>query len=198
MAWRNEWQKRFHVPQLDRAFALAERTQIPQLADYIYWYAALFEGEALNRVLVRLGKVEGETERRQLAGIALAMDARVSVAMPAAWKQIAPKLYASKDPRVQRQAERLAAVFGDDSMFPRLRETLASASADAGSRKHAFAVLSRAQDRASLPVFLRLLDDLDAAFARDQFAWSFDAPGSPRSAAQPLRKILFGANARPR
>jgi hypothetical protein len=47
-------------------------------------------------------------------------------------------------------------------MFPRLREQLADASAAVESRKHAFAVLSRAQDRASLAIFVRLLDD--AAF----------------------------------
>ncbi|MEO8426480.1 MAG: PVC-type heme-binding CxxCH protein [Verrucomicrobiota bacterium] len=177
--------------QLDRAFAVAARTQIPQLADYVYWYAATFEGEPLNRVLVQLGKVEGETERRRLAGIALAMDARANVAMPAAWKQIAPKLYASKDPQVQRQAERLAAVFGDDSMFPRLRDTLANASADADSRKHAFAVLSRAQDQASLPVFLRLLDDPKLRSPTINLLGRFDASEVPEAMLSRFERFSF-------
>ncbi len=60
---------------------------------------------------------------------------------------------------MRRLAERLAAAFGDNSIFPRLREELASASADLESRKHDFAVLSRGPDRPSLPVFLKLLDD---------------------------------------
>ena len=61
---------------LDRAFAVAEQGRIPQLTDWIYWYAATFEGGALNRVVVLLEKLEGETLRRRLAGIELAMSAR--------------------------------------------------------------------------------------------------------------------------
>jgi putative heme-binding domain-containing protein len=79
--------------------------------------------------------------------------------MPPAWKKVAPKLYASRDARVRRTAEQLAAVFGDTSAFPRLREALADIKVDADLRKHAFSVLSRALDRGSVPVFLRLLDD---------------------------------------
>jgi putative membrane-bound dehydrogenase-like protein len=172
---------RAQVSSLDRAFAIAERTQIPQLDDYVSWYAATFEDEALDRVMARLDKVQGETLRRRLAGIALAMDARAGVARPAAWERIAPQLYASKDPRVQRQAESLAAVFGDDSMFPRLRAALASAKADAESRRHAFAVLSRAGDRASLPVFIGLLDDPAFRLPAINLLVRFDAPEVPQA-----------------
>src|SRR6266550_3131814 len=92
-----------------------------------------------------LADVRDETLRRRLAGLWLAMEPRANVPVPAAWKRIAPRLYESGDMRVRRLAERLAAVFGDDSMYPKLRETLANHSADVESRKHAFAVLSRAQ-----------------------------------------------------
>src|SRR5438067_4693393 len=145
--------------QLGRAFKLAARTPLPRLADYIHWYAATLEGEGLDLALSSLQEASGDILRRRLAGLWLAMAPRANVPMPLAWKNLAPKLYASEDIRIHRQAERLAAVFGDGSMFPRLREVLADASGDAESRKHAFAVLSRAQDRASLPVFLRLLDE---------------------------------------
>jgi putative heme-binding domain-containing protein len=104
---------------------------------------------------------DDETRRRRLAGLWLALEPRNNVPMPAAWKRVAPRLYASSDVRIRRQAERIAAVLGDDSMFPRLRETLAATGADASSRKHAFAVLSRAHDLASLPVFLQLLGDAE-------------------------------------
>jgi putative heme-binding domain-containing protein len=77
---------------------------------------------------------------------------------------------------VQRLAERIAAAFGDDTAFPRLRETLANASADKVAREHAFAVLSRAQDRASFPVFLKLLDDAAFRTAAITLLARFDTP----------------------
>jgi len=162
--------------QLDRAFAIAERNQLPQLADYIHWFAATLEGDGLNRAVVALAKCEGDILLRRLAGLWLAMEPRANVPMPAAWKQVAPQLYASKDARMQRDAERLAAVFGDDSMFPRLREVLADTRAAADSRQHAFAVLSRAQDRAALPGFLRLLDDAAFRSPTINLLARFDAP----------------------
>ncbi len=147
---------------LDRAFLVADTTKIPQLADFIYWYAATFETTGLDRSIASLAQTAEVDLARRLAGLWLAMEPRANLPMPAIWKKIAPSLYESKDIHVRRLAEKLAAVFGDDSMFPRLRQTLADSSADAESRKHAFAVLDRSRDRESLSVLLPLLDD--AAF----------------------------------
>jgi len=145
--------------QFEAAWRLAESAKIPRLADFIRWYAATLEGTPLNRAVADLGTVKGETLRQRLAGLWLAMEPRANLPPPPAWKSVAPDLYASGDILVRRQAERLAAVFGDDSMFPRLRGVLADPRADLESRKHAFAVLSRALDRGSLPAFIGLLDD---------------------------------------
>ena len=144
---------------LDKAFAIAQQSKLPQLANWIYWFAATQEGEALNRVVTSLKGLEGEALHRRLAGLWLAMEPRANVPMPAAWKALAPGLYSSSQPEVQRLAEKLAAAFGDSTAFPRLRDTLANTQADKAPRQHAFAVLNRAQDRASLPVFVKLLDD---------------------------------------
>ncbi len=145
--------------QLDRAFALAEATQLPQLADSIYWYAATLEGDGLNRVVAGLERVEGDTLRRRLAGLDLALESKLNVPSPVSWPKLAPRLYSHSDIRIRRLAERIAAVLGDASLFPRLRSTLANSTADAESRAHAFAVLSRAQDRGALEVYLGLLGD---------------------------------------
>ncbi|HEY0552467.1 MAG TPA: PVC-type heme-binding CxxCH protein, partial [Verrucomicrobiae bacterium] len=145
-----------------RALAIAETTAMPALADWIYWFAATYD---LERTLTMLKGLEGEKLHRRLAGLWLAAEPRADLSQPRAWQQVAPQLYSSKQPEVQRLAERLAGVFGDTTAFPRLRETLANPKADAASRRHAFAVLSRAKDRASLPTFFTLLDD--AAFRAD-------------------------------
>jgi len=165
--------------RLDAAFKIAERTPLVQLADWIHWYAASLEGPGIDRSLASLADVNSETLRRRLAGLWLAVAQRASTPMPAAWKSIASKLYASADPRIVRQAERLAAVFGDDSMFPRLREVLANKSADIESRKHAFDVLNRARDRLSLPVFLKLLDEPAFRGRAIDLVARFDEPSVP-------------------
>jgi putative membrane-bound dehydrogenase-like protein len=167
--------------QFDSAFAIAGRSKMAALADWIYWYAATFDGPELDRVVALLDQAQGEPLRRRLAGIELATRALANVAMPEAWKRIAPRLYASADSRVQRQAERLAAVFGDTSMFPRLREALADPRADVELRRHAFGVLKRARDPASLPVFLRLLDDAPFRLGTINLLARFDSPQVPEA-----------------
>jgi len=161
---------------LDKAFAIAASTPIPELADYIYWYAAALEGDALSRSIAALNQTDPQTLRRQLAGLWLAMEPRANLPMPAAWKTIAPKLYAHPDARIQRQSEQLAAVFGDDTMFPRLRQTLADNTAKPDARKHAFAVLSRALDKTSLDTFVKLLDDDTFRTPSIKLLSRFDSP----------------------
>jgi putative membrane-bound dehydrogenase-like protein len=165
----NDWD------DLEYAMAIAKETKLPQLADWVYWYAATQEGGALNRVVSSLSGLDGEALHRRLAGLWLAMEPRANVPMPAAWKSVAPALYGSKQPQVQRLTERLAASFGDDTAFPRLRQTLADAKAEKAARDHAFAVLSRAQDRGSFPVFLKLLDDAAFRTAAISLLARFDA-----------------------
>jgi len=130
------------------AFAIDERGRIWVAEAYSYPQKQP-EGKGLDK----------EPLRRRLAGLELAVNACGRTPMPASWKSTSAKLYENRDPRVQRQAERLAAVFGDDSMFPRLRSILADPKAAAATRQHAFNMLSKAPDRGALPVFLGLLDD---------------------------------------
>jgi putative heme-binding domain-containing protein len=162
-----------------RAFAVADHSQIVSLADYVYWYAATFDGEPLNRVVRALGESQGELATRRLAGLAIAMDARTRVKMPADWMRVAAKIHASGNVHLQRRVERVAAVLGDDSMFPRLRQVLADQSADAQSRQHAFTVLGRAQDKESLAVLIGLLDDPAFRTATIGLVGRFDSPDVP-------------------
>src|SRR5204863_9560637 len=56
-------------------------------------------------------------------------------------------------------------------------------------RKHAFAVLSRAQDRASLPVFLGLLDDAAFCSPTINLVARFDAPEIPEALLSRFEKF---------
>ncbi len=166
---------------LDRAFRLARDTRLPQLADFVHWYAATMDGEALNRAVRHLGTTTPDYLYRRLSGFELAMRSRANVPMPPAWPDVAAALYAQRDARVVRLAERVAAVFGDASRFPKLREILADATADVGARQHAFGVLARAQDPASLPAFLSLLDESKFRAAVLPLLARFDQPEVARA-----------------
>ncbi|HMJ89608.1 MAG TPA: PVC-type heme-binding CxxCH protein [Candidatus Acidoferrum sp.] len=185
---------RWPTNDLDRAFAVARKTELPQLADWIYWFAATHERESLDRVVNTLGGLDGAALHRRLAGLWLAMEPRANVPMPAAWNSAASRLYESDNVAVQRLAEKLAAGFGDAKSFPRLRTLLADSKRDKASREHAFAVLSRAQDRGSLPVFLALLDDNSFRTPAINVAARFDSPEVAAGLIQ--RFSSFNANDR--
>lgn len=159
----------------ERAFEIARTATLRPLADWIHWYAATLEGEALNRVVRMLEEVKGAELHRRLAGLWLAMEPRANVPMPPSWKQIAPLLYQG-DASVQRLAEKLAAAFGDATAFPRLRSVLAHKGAERAARDHSFEVLSRAQDRPALPVFIGLLDENVFRTRAISLVARFDAP----------------------
>jgi putative membrane-bound dehydrogenase-like protein len=171
----------------EKAFAVADGTRIDALSDGVYWYACSFDGEPLNRVIRSLGESNGELLRRRLAGLTLTMDSRARVQKPADWDRVAARLRTSGDVQIVRQIERLAAVFGDDSMFPRLRSVLADRAADALSRQHAFAVLSRAQDTGSLAVLIGLLDDPAFRTATIGLVSRFDSPEIPNALLSRLK-----------
>ncbi len=142
---------------LQRTFALAQHTAFPQLADWIYWYAGTFGGAALDAVIAHIAESQSDTQARLLAGLELSLKSRANVPRPAGWSSLSQKLYASANPAVVKRAELIAAAFGDQSRFPTLREQLKNG--DQSSRQHAFAVLSKAQDRESISAFIDLLNN---------------------------------------
>jgi putative membrane-bound dehydrogenase-like protein len=165
------------VPQnLDRAFALAETTRIPALADWIHWRAATLDGDAVNRAVAALESLDQTELRRRLAGLWLALQPRARLPMPPAWKRVSQELLSSDDPKIRQPAEKVAAVFGDASMLPNLRATLANRGADLSARRHAFDVLSRAADPESLPVLLECLNDPQFRASALGVLGRYDAP----------------------
>jgi putative heme-binding domain-containing protein len=151
-------QRMTNFANIGRALIIARETKIPQVATWIYWNAARQEGSGLQEALLR-----SETGNKlfMLAAIAHALSTRANVTAPPAWAKISPELYAGPDSRARRLAEEIGAAMGDRSRFPTLRAALSDASAKPDLRKHAFAILTRAQDAESLPAFLKLLDEKD-------------------------------------
>jgi putative membrane-bound dehydrogenase-like protein len=146
---------------LDRAFALARSTRIPVLADFIRWYAARTEA-GLARVLEPLaGAGDGldlEAARDALRIALFAVEGAPRTA-PASWRTLSARLYEHADAGLRRAAEELGAAFADPELVARMRAVLAGDTADPERRRQAFAVLARAPDAESAPLFIALLDD---------------------------------------
>lgn len=142
-----------------RALALARVTPLEVLTDWIHWYAAVLGGESLQQSVASISDAKGDVLRRRLAGLWLAVEPQSSIVPPPAWAGLAPRLYASSDPKVIRYAQSLGAAFGDTTAFPALRVVLSNPSESAEQRAHALSVLGRTADPGSLEVFLGLLSD---------------------------------------
>ncbi|MCP4784151.1 MAG: DUF1080 domain-containing protein [Fuerstiella sp.] len=144
---------------IDRAFRLAGKSQIPVLPHFVRWYVAKGRGDGLNQIIQMVGNSEGKQRRDLLEETSLALAGQHGVEMPKDWPKIADRLYQDTEPRTRRLAESLGAVFGDQSLYPRKRHILADRKASLDERRHAYRILSQAADPTALPLFLTLLDD---------------------------------------
>ena len=144
---------------IDRAFHLAEISQIDALPHFLQWYLAKRGGQGLARIVQRLGSAQGQQQRDLLEESFLALSGQRQIPMPPGWSDVSGGLYQSDDRRVRLLAESLGALFEDATIYPRMRRLLADRRGHLEDRRHAFRILSEASDREALPLFMTLLDD---------------------------------------
>ena len=146
---------------VDRALALADTTQIPALRDYIEWYAARLSQRGREYLSGRLADASGVDELRLVSLLDLAVRGMQNQPQPDNWAEISPRLYESPDGRVQRAAASLGAVFGDVSLFQRMRKVLTEPESDVETLKHAATLLAGDASQENLRVLLPLLDTVE-------------------------------------
>jgi putative heme-binding domain-containing protein len=196
-------QRMTNAANIWRALEIANNTKIPQLADWIYWFGVTSgkpeywkgkhpisggaspevaeESEGPLKVgLARAGLSQNNDRFKQLSLLNHALLTRSGVQAPLVWNRVSSQLYSDSDPRIVRLAESIAASLGDHSRFPSLRETLQNTATPTDDRKHAFAVLTRAQDTESLPAFLQLLDDKNFKSTVIPQLARYDSPEIPK------------------
>lgn len=130
-----------------RGLALAVKTPLPSLADSIRWFAATTPAgrEALVPTI--------QTER-DLKILAFGMKDEAKAAMPKAWPQLQAKFPGTT-------ADQLSALFGDKTVFAKMRGILADASQPLSQRRSAFDLLKRVNDTEATPIFAKLLGHPD-------------------------------------
>jgi putative heme-binding domain-containing protein len=143
---------------IDRAYALAEATEVPILRDYVWWYAAKLSPEGRDRIAARLADAEPVERIRLLSLLELSLRGMRGIPQPRNWARIAARLYESPDIRIKQAAESLGAVFGDPMLYQRMRETLGESKSSGAALRHALVVLKNDSSAKNLPLFLSLLD----------------------------------------
>jgi putative membrane-bound dehydrogenase-like protein len=141
----------------ERALGIATRSQIPRLKQYILRRAAA-EPDSLNRLLAGVSDFSADDQALILEQIQKSLEGRVNVPMPPAWEAAYLQFTESPAEAVQQMAMRLGVQFGDQRVFPRLREILADASAPLPQRQQALDVLLAGRDPAAAPALYAALE----------------------------------------
>ena len=140
-----------------RAFALADATALPSLADSIRWFATR-QPRGRDLFMTQLATQPAEAAARSLRLLAFGLKDEATVPMPAAWPQVHMRFAKSSDAALGNAADQVAALFGDKSVLAKMRGILADAAQPLPQRQLAFELLKRVGDAEATPIFARLLD----------------------------------------
>ncbi len=153
----------------DRAMTLALKSNIPLLRRYIIRRASS-QNDTVNAVVAALAVSEdSELITLILDEMLASFEGRVDVPMPESWKPAffelstnAPGDAATRQ-QISDKANQLAIIFGDQRIYPLMRNLLADETQDIKRRRQALDVLVRGQDKAAADVLLN-----DSVLKNDQ------------------------------
>ena len=170
---------------LTRALALAERSKLPIVSQYIARRAA----DGVNKngiaaVTALLGRTEDqELAKSLLVGLKEALAGLRQVEMPQGWPAVYQKLLASKQVEVRDGATAVGLVFGDKLALADLRKQALDPKGDARARNQAVQSLVNARDPELADLLHKLLNDRDV---RQTAIRGLAVAGHPESAKRLL------------
>ncbi|MCA9064892.1 MAG: VCBS repeat-containing protein, partial [Planctomycetaceae bacterium] len=138
----------------ERAIRLAQNSKIPILQNYIIRRAA-GQDDTTGPVVHFLAANDSTDWQLMLMNEMLAaFEGRVGVPMPKEWQTTYAVLKRSESTDVQDKADQLAVLFGDQRVFPIMRNLLGDKTQDIRRRRQALDVLVRGQDKPAADVLL--------------------------------------------
>lgn len=130
----------------ERGIELASASQIPNVSKFILRRAAS-ENRTLDFVVKKLAATTDESAQLTiLTEMMRAFEGRVDIPMPPSWEKAYERLAKSSNAEIRDRSLQLAVMLGDQRIFPRLREILASKTAAMPQRKRALEILVRGRD----------------------------------------------------
>ncbi|NND96547.1 MAG: c-type cytochrome, partial [Pirellulaceae bacterium] len=143
----------------ERALAMAAKSRIPLVRQFIYRRAAADEQSMQSLLSLLATEKKLANQKLILAEIAAALSNRGRLNMPREWPDIFVKLSKSEDAQVRQHAHLVAVKFGDSSVFPKLRQIASDRDVAMGSRIQAIETLRAGKDSELARVLIALLDE---------------------------------------
>ncbi len=142
-----------------RAMRMAAATPIPQVRQFIYRRAAV-DPTLLDALVAEMADAKKpELQQLMVQELRGAAEKLGRVPMPKRWAEVAKTLATSDKPEVRQAVQFLSISFGDQTLFPMLRQAVADATTDVNVRGQALAALVQGKDPELAKVALGLLDD---------------------------------------
>ena len=140
-----------------KALELSRTSKLEQVSRFIVRRAAADE-KAIAHLLADLAHTSDEAAQLMVLGeIVNSLKGRAKVAMPDTWKQAYARLSSSDNEKVREQADFIAIQYGDERVFPKLRELLVDSSADMSKRQWALEGLLSVRDEDAIPLYQQVL-----------------------------------------
>lgn len=144
-------------------------------------YADGAKDEPLNAVIQAAILSSNQAVTRELLeGVAAGLAGRREAAMPSAWPQAYRLLKGTDDQAVRDQVDRLALVFGDETVLNKLRATVADGKAPVDQRRAALQSLLDRRDAKLPPILHGLLDDATLRREAIRGLAAYDHPDTPK------------------
>lgn len=140
------------------AMSLADKSKIPLVREFIYRRGAS-DDAACALIVDRLAKASADDQSIILEQMLQAFAGQVGMRMPATWQAAYDVLLKSQDASVRDRADEVAILFGDQRVFPSMRQRMANRDLPLEKRRAALDILVRGQDRQAAPSLVALLGD---------------------------------------
>lgn len=137
-----------------RAMELAAASDIPLLRRFIVRRASE-QNSTIGPVVAALAAAPDTVAQTLIMEEMLAaFEGRVDIPMPDTWQAAWNRLSRSADQSVRDRANQLAILFGDQRVYPPMRELLGDPTRDISRRRQALDVLVQGRDRDAAPVLM--------------------------------------------
>ena len=166
------------VEQTNRALALGQQAHIPLVSNFIFRRAAS-SSESLSPLVIAIPKMNGNHAKQAILELATAMKSLGKVKAPAQWSEVAAKYAASQDAQIRAAVQAVSVKFGDKSIFPQLRKTLADHKQNLATRLNALNILVQGKDKQLVPILLSLLDEAPLRTAALKALSRYNSPKIP-------------------